>query len=351
VTWFRTRCVLGTASQVYAYFMSEIKFLSSSDEHIAESVGFRKDDYRSAILNKLEWQGSIARKFKADGILRGGDLFHVKAANKTTMSTLAKVSAIHRKYPCPTYIIAGNHDISHNSLDTVLKQPLGVVLEAGVCCELSNEVFLSGSLKVRVIGVGYTVDLDHGGLREIIQKNDEDCYTIAVIHALASMAPEERIQSFFNEKIFDYRDLVFPGCPDAYIFGHYHKDQGIVEHCGVKFINLGAISRGALNFENIERKPKVGLITCDSRGINAESIEVPCGDALSVFDFEKKAQLEKERKNIDEFISKLYSDSTLSQDGGLSEKLEKLKLSEYSEDLKGLVLNTLEQAETGVIND
>lgn len=327
--------------------MSEIKFLSSSDEHIAESVGFRKDDYRAAILSKLEWQGVAAKRFGADGILRGGDLFHVKAANKTTMSTLAKVIAVHRKYPCPTYAVAGNHDISHNDLDTVLKQPLGVVLKSEACYELSNEVFLSGSLKVRVIGVGYTADLDYGGLREIIQKKDDDCYTIAVVHALASFSPEEKIQSFFNERIFDYRDLVFNGCPDAYIFGHYHKDQGITDHCGVKFVNLGAISRGSLTFENIERQPKVGLITCNSQGVNIEPLEIPCEDAANVFDFEKKAQLEKERKNLDEFISKLYSDVALSQDGGLSEKMKKLKMSDYPDDLKNLVISTLEAAEFG----
>lgn len=332
--------------------MSEIRFISSSDEHLADlAPGFRKDDYRSAILSKLEWQGGLARKFKADGVLRGGDFFHTKAANKTTMATLAQASSIHRQYPCPTYAIAGNHDLSHNNIETIPKQPLGVVLESGVFYPLMEEIFLAGSLKVRVVGVGYTVDLDYDGLRELVQKKDDDCYTIAVVHALAAYAPEERIQSFFCERIFDYRDLVFKGCPDAYILGHYHKDQGIVDHCGVKFVNLGAVSRGALSFENIERRPKVGLITCNSQGINIESHEIPCADASSIFDFEKKQQLEKERKDLNEFISKLYSDLALSHDGGLSERIKKLKNSDYPSDLKGLVLETLELAESGASAD
>lgn len=332
--------------------MSEIRFLTSSDEHLADiPPGFRKDDYRSAILSKLEWQGESARKFRADGVLRGGDFFHVKAANKTTMSTLAQASAIHRQYPCPTYAIPGNHDLSHNNLETVPKQPLGVILESGIFYSLTSEVFLADSLKVRVIGVGYTVDLDYDGLRELIQKKEDDCYTIAVIHALAAYAPEERIQSFFCERIFDYRDLIFQGCPDVYIFGHYHKDQGITEHCGVKFVNLGAISRGALSFENVERKPKVGLITCNSQGISVESCEIPCRDASEIFDFDRKKQLEKERKDLNEFISKLYSDLALSQDGGLSEKVKKFQNSDYPDDLKNLVLNTLELAETGAEGD
>lgn len=331
--------------------MSEIKFISSSDEHLADiAPGFRKDDYRSAILSKLVWQGELARKFKADGLLRAGDFFHTKAANKTTMATLAQVSVIHKHYPCPTYAIPGNHDLSHNDLETVSRQPLGVMFESGVFYPLTDEVFMAGSLKVRVIGVGYTVDLDYDGLRELVQKKDDDCYTIAVVHALAAYAPEERIQSFFCERIFDYRDLVFKGCPDVYVFGHYHKDQGVVDHCGVKFINLGAISRGSLSFENIERTPKVALITCNSQGIDVDVQKVLCQDASLIFDFEKKKQLERERKDLNEFISKLYSDMALSR-GGLSEKIQKLQSSDYPNDLKNLILNTLELAESGVSVD
>lgn len=328
--------------------MSEIRLLTSSDEHLSDiAPGFRKDDYRSAILKKLEWQGEFARRVNANAMLRGGDFFHVKAANKTTYATSSAAAEIHRKYPCPTFAIAGNHDMAYNDPTTVQRQPLGLMLKSGVFQPMQETIFEDGSMKVRVVGVEYTTDLDTDGLHELVRKKDET-YTVAFVHALAAMAPEERIQSFFHEKVFDYRDLVFDGCPDVYVFGHYHKDQGIVDHLGTKFVNLGAISRGALTFENMERKPKISLIRFDSRGAHVEEHIVPHADAFSVFDLERKKSIEQERKSLDSFIAQLRENATLPE----AENVEARKkmLDQFPEDLRNLIYETLEAAEEGTLD-
>jgi len=325
--------------------MSEIRLLTSSDEHLADlAPGFRKDDYRSAILSKMEWQGEMARRFQSNAILRGGDFFHVKAANKTTMRTMAMAARIHRKYPCPVFALAGNHDMSNNDPITVPQQPLGVMLESGVFNLLKEQTFESGSMKVRVIGVEYTTDLDVDGLHDLVRKKDET-YTIAFVHALAAMSPEERIQKFFNERIFDYRDLVFDGCPDVYVFGHYHKDQGIIDHLGIKFVNLGAISRGALTFENLERKPKISLIKCNSQGISVEEHIVPHADASQVFDLDLKKRMDNERRSLNEFISQLRENAALASDNSM--EVRKKDLERYPDDLRRLALDILEEAASG----
>jgi len=327
--------------------MSCIRFITSSDEHVADlAPGFRKDDYKASILKKLEWQGELAKRASSDAILRGGDLFHVKAANKNTHATMQRVAEIHRKYPCPTYALAGNHDMSNNDPDSILRQqPLGVLIKTGTLYDLKEETFVSGSMKVRVVGIEYTTDLGVETIHDAVRKNDDDVYTVAVIHALASMAPSEKIQSFFNETIFDYRDLVFPGCPDVYVFGHYHKDQGILNHCGINFVNLGAISRGALTFENLERKPKVSMLTFDSSGVSCEEIIVPHEDAKDIFDLDLKRRLDVERKDLDDFISRLKKDSSVSH------SLKKEELDSFPSDLKSLALEVLEAAESGVLED
>jgi len=325
--------------------MSEIRLITSSDEHLADlAPGFRKDDYRAAILGKMEWQGNMARRFEANAFLRGGDFFHVKAANKTTMRTMAMAARIHRKYPCPVFAMPGNHDMSNNDPDTVQQQPLGVMLESGVFNLLRDQTFESGSMKVRVVGVEYTTDLDVDGLHDLVRKKDET-YTVAFVHALAAMAPEEKIQEFFHERIFDYRDLVFDGCPDAYVFGHYHKDQGIVDHLGVKFVNLGAVSRGALTFENLERKPKISLIKCNSQGISIEEHVVPHMDAAQVFDLDLKKRLDKERRSLNEFISQLRENAALASDDSMAAR--KKELQNQPEDLRKLALEYLESAAAG----
>lgn len=330
--------------------MSEIRFITSSDEHQSDlSPGYRKDDYRSAIFKKLEWQGEFARKIKANAVLRGGDFFHVKAANRTTHASVAIASDIHRKYPCDTYAIAGNHDMVYNDPLTISKQPLGVMMKSSVFKPMDNAIFESGSMRVRVVGVDYTTDLDVDGLHDLVRKRKDDTYTVAFVHALASMAPEEKIQSFFNERIFDYRDLVFEGCPDAYVFGHYHKDQGIVDHLGVKFVNLGAISRGALTFENLERVPKISSIVCSSQGISIEEHVVPHLDASSVFDLDLKKKRDKEHKSLDEFIAKLREDGGLMLDHSMETR--KLLLSKYPDDVRNLALEILEMADSGESNE
>jgi len=328
--------------------MSEIRLLTSSDEHLADlAPGFRKDDYRASILKKLEWQGDMARKFKSDAILRGGDFFHVKPANKTTMRTMAMAARIHRKYHCPTYAVAGNHDMSNNDPGSVPSQPLGVMLGSGVFLPLRDETFTSGTMKLRVVGVEYTTDLDVDGLHDLIRKKDET-YTVAFVHALASMAPEEKIQSFFNERIFDYRDLVFNGCPDVYVFGHYHKDQGIVEHMGTKFVNLGAISRGALTFENLERQPKVSLIKANSQGVFVEEHVVPHEDALEIFDLERKKRMDKEVRDIDDFIARMKADASSGEDDSLESR--KKEMDKYPE-LRDTMFELLETAAHGSLDE
>ena len=328
--------------------MSEIRLITSSDEHLADlAPGFRKDDYRASILQKLEWQGDMAKKFKANALLRGGDFFHVKAANKTTYATSTAAADIHRRYPCPTYAIPGNHDMSYNDPSSVPRQPLGLLLKSGVFRPMNDVSFEEGSMKVRVVGVEYTTDLDVQGLHDLVRKRPGDTYTVAFVHALAAMAPEEKIQSFFHEKIFDYRDLVFDGCPDVYVFGHYHKDQGIVDHLGTKFVNLGAISRGALTFENLERQPKVSLIKANSQGIFVEEHIVPHEDAAKVFDLERKKKLDQERKSLDGFIAQFRASASMPEAESIEAR--KAMLSQFPDDLRNLVLDTLEAAESGVL--
>jgi DNA repair exonuclease SbcCD nuclease subunit len=327
--------------------MSQIRFITSTDEHIADlAPGFRKDDYRASILKKLEWQGTFAKQSHADAVLRGGDLFHVKAANKTTHTTMQMVASLHRSYSCPTYSLAGNHDMSNNERESVYRQqPLGVLYKTGVIYPLEEEIFVSGSMRVRVIGLDYTTDLDVGLLQEKCRKKNDDEYLVAVVHALASMAPPERLQSFFNENILDYRDCIFPGGPDVYVFGHYHKDQGVQEHMGVHFVNVGAVSRGALTFENLERKPKVSSITFNSQGISVEEVVIPHEDAKQIFDLDLKKRLDMERKELSEFVSLLRRDTTVSYDD------KRQELDQFPDDLRSLALTILESAESGSLED
>jgi len=328
--------------------MSEIRFLTSSDEHLSDQTpGFRKDDYRGAILAKLRWQGTMATEFGASAVLRGGDFFHVKRADRTSMATMIEAMAIHGAYPCPTYSIVGNHDMVYNDPTTLSRQPLGVMFESKLFKRLNEEVFESGSMSVRVVGVDYTPSMTAENLAETV-KSKGHSYTVAVVHALAELAPSQRTQSFFNEEILDYRDLVFPGCPNVYVFGHYHKDQAVQEHLGVHFVNLGAISRGALTVENLERKPKVALMKFTSSGLSIEEAVVPHEDAQSVFDLERKQSIEAGKQSMSTFLEKLRSNATMIGGDSIRQRMAGFMASEeFTLDEKNVVREVFEAAEAG----
>ena len=263
------------------------------------------------------------------------------------MATLIDAMAIHGGYPCPTYSIVGNHDMVYNDLSTLSRQPLGVLFESKLFKRLTEQVFESGTLSVRVVGVDYTPSMTSQTLADLV-KSKGHSYTVAVVHSLAEMAPAQRTQSFFNEEILDYRDLVFPGCPDVYVFGHYHKDQSIQEHLGVKFVNLGAVSRGALTVENLDRKPKIALMKFDGSRFSIEEETVPHEDSSRVFDLERKQSTEAGRQSMEVFLDKLRSNASMVGGTDIRQRMAHFMESEdFSSDEKDAVREIFEAAESG----
>jgi DNA repair exonuclease SbcCD nuclease subunit len=255
--------------------------------------------------------------------------------------------AIHKSYSCPTYAIAGNHDVVYSDLSSLPRQPLGVMYESGIFKRMSDVVFESGSLSVRVVGVDYDPGMTAEKLVGMVGSKGHT-YTIAVVHALAEMSPSVRTQSFFNEQILDYRDLVFPGCPDVYVFGHYHKDQSVQNHMGVQFVNLGAIARGSLTIENLERKPKVALIKCSSSGVSIDQSVVPHSASADVFDLERKQSAEVSQKSMSAFLEKLRCNAAMIGGADVRRRMSQfMESDEFCPDEKSVVREVFEAAESG----
>lgn len=286
-----------------------MNFLFRTDVHLADrGPASWKGDYQTEILSSLEQIGRMARKYKVEAVLDGGDFFHVKAATRNSHGLVVKAAELHRDYPCPTYCVEGNHDLAYNNLATVGKQPLGVLFSAGVFRVLRDEVFVKDGLTVRVVGVPYSPNRTLDELRAI-QKQDGDDYLVAVVHQLAGENPPGGVEDFFGEPVFRYKDLVSEGGPDVWAFGHWHKDQGIVEVDGRRFVNQGAVSRGALVRENLERVPKVALIEFSSEGVSTGLVPLQVAPASEVFDLERKERRDAESREIERFVERLQEDA------------------------------------------
>lgn len=282
-----------------------MRFLFRTDVHAADKAPVSwKADYRAEVLDNLRQIGDLAKTYKVDAVLDGGDFFHVKSPVKTSHSLVVEVMQLHAKhYPCPVYSIEGNHDVVGNNLDTIDQQPLGVLYTAGTFKMLREEVFERDGVKVRVVGIGYNKSLTVEDI-QALRKTDEDCL-IAVVHALASENPPPSVEEFFGEPVFKYDSLIFDRGPDVFLFGHWHRDQGISVIDGRHFVNQGAVSRGALVKENLERIPKVALITVEKGVLEVESIPLSVLPASEVFDLEAKQRQDTENVVIDMFVQEL----------------------------------------------
>lgn len=205
--------------------MSRLALLFRTDCHVADrSPVSWKGDYPAEIWSNLEQIGELARKHDVKAVIDGGDYFHIKAPTLNSHGIVVKSLAIHRSYPCRTLCVEGNHDLKHNNLGTVDRQPLGVLYESGVFEHLRDVTIEHEGVKVRVVGFPYSPFRSLEDLQGVRKRGDE--YLVAVVHALAGRDPPSHVAEFFGEPVFRYENLIVDGGPDVFMFGHWHQDQG-----------------------------------------------------------------------------------------------------------------------------
>jgi DNA repair exonuclease SbcCD nuclease subunit len=324
--------------------MPRLSFIFRTDVHLAAHSPISwKGNYTAEIFSNLEQIGELATAHKVDAVLDGGDYFHVKAASKNPHYLVERSIRIHKGYPCPTFCVEGNHDLAYNNLESLEKQPLGVIYASGVFQLLREQVFEDGDLRVRVVGIPYSPTRSLAELLSI-QKKKGDTHLIAVVHSLAAKNPPASIEDFFNEPVFPYESLVSRNGPDVWCFGHWHKDQGIEQIAGKFFVNQGAVSRGSLVRENLERTPKVALLEVDGTGVNVKPLNLLVAPPEEVFDLEKKALQEREHHDIDQFVTRLVSDLIVDPESTLEVNINSL---EFADDVRKEALRYLELAEVG----
>lgn len=280
-----------------------LSFLFRTDVHVADkNPESWKADYMAEVWSNLEQIGSLAKKYSVTAVLDGGDYFHVKASTRNSHFLVARSAEIQASYPCPTYGVVGNHDMAHNNLSTLERQPLQVLFASGTFHRLDEAFFTKGGKKVRVVGCHYSPTRTLEELRAI-KKKDED-YLIAVVHALAGEDPPAQIEEFFGEPVFRYGDLISKDGPDCWNFGHWHKDQGVTKIGEKYFISPGAVSRGALVKENLTRVPQVALIEIGT-SVSVGLVQLKVPSAQDVFDLERKERREQESDNIGRLVESI----------------------------------------------
>lgn len=318
-----------------------MRFIWRTDVHLADkSPSSWKADYPEEIWSNLTQVAEFARQYEARAVLDGGDFFHHKSPLKNSHSMVRRAVRMHLlDYPCPTYCIEGNHDIVHNNLDSVSRQPLGVMYAAGAFHHLREEVFKEEGLQVRVVGVPYNPQLTLGDLRGIVKKPG-DTHLLVIVHALASREPPPAVEEFWGEPVFKYEELIQPNGPDLFAFGHWHRDQGVETIKGVHFVNQGALSRGSLSKENLDRIPKAALFEITTSGVEVTSLPLVVRPASEVFDLDRKKSVDREAESIEQFVLKIVAESNFDPSESIEQNIAKL---DFAQEVRDEALRFLEQ--------
>lgn len=290
-----------------------VRLVWRTDVHMADrGPESRKDDWPSTVLDKLTQVRAVAEKVRAAAVLDGGDFFHVKSPSRNSHELVRQVAEHHADYPCPVYCTPGNHDCTYGDYAFLPQQPLGVLYSTGVFKRLYDEheaVFEQDGVKVRVVGVPYhgtKYDLDR--FRRI--KRGDEHHLVCVGHVLAS---EKGGTMFEGEDIVRYSDLL-DTAPDLFLFGHWHKDQGVTTLGDKTFVNIGSLTRGSLSQDEVERQPACAVLSFMPEGRDIRVVRLKVKPADEVFDIERRQRADNRRMEMDAFVSTLRD--TLAQEPG-----------------------------------
>ena len=295
---------------------AEMKILLAGDYHLSDRTPkFRKDNYKETGFVEMGMIREKSSELKVDAVIFTGDIFDDKAATRNSHTLVREAIYNFSLFPCPVYSIIGNHDISYNRIETLEKQPLGVVFESRALKKL-DRITIKG---VDIVGIHFSEENTY----DVLYSNKiEGRPLIAVCHVLATLEGGD----FFGEPIFSYEQLAQHGNVDCYGFGHFHNDQGIQVVKGKHFLNLGAIARGALNKDNIHRQVKLGLIEHNGKEFKCSEIILPVRPASEIFDMERKQEIDENENQIEAFVKSLTANELFESLENLEDNIRGMRL-------------------------
>lgn len=296
--------------------MDKISFLTFTDVHISDhSPQNRKGDYKRDILDKLEQIGKVGRKLGVDFYLCGGDLYDHKAPVRNSHNLNKELMGAFNSFGSPVYCTEGNHDLRNDSYVNFDEQPLAVLYESGALKQLRGTPIDKGDLSVHLRAFPFE---ETPNISEMPKApKGVDC-SVCVMHVYAT--PEGG--NLFKQKLFSYNEISVLG-DDIFLMGHYHVDQGVKiltsNNKNHHFINVGAISRGALSEDNIKRSPKICLVTIEKNdgkvSIRTQQVKLNVKSVDEVFDVAGKEEEKKKIQEAESFVDKLKENISENETG------------------------------------
>lgn len=258
------------------------------------------DSYWPDLLNLLHQTVDVAREREVSAVVWAGDVLHHKAPGRTDHGLMQDLIRVIQAYPCPLFIVPGNHDIQHDRLDSIEDtQPLGVLYLAGA---RRLEGWAGDDLPL------YGVPWQRSWSEDTIRTALADWKQVSGRSLVVTHAPvyppgrEPRYEgaectpaSWWAGAVEDLGNL------HGVLYGHIHEPHGTyrVPGYGAWFCNFGALSRGSLDEYNLERE--VGVALWDDATGWFEFVPLKARPASEVFRLEAHEQAAASRNRLDGF--------------------------------------------------
>lgn len=274
------------------------------------------DAYLPDIYAMLRHIAVLEREIDADAVVWLGDVFDFPQPGRTSHATVLRMAEIVKLYR-NLWIVAGNHDTSNHVLASIReKQPLGVLFQVGAH-ELDgwhptlplfgvpwqqawHDDEVPGEAFERWRAAG---GLDEGGTTALIDLDR----ALAVTHA--PLFPPRLAEEVIYEHVDTKLIAEAMGGVGHLAYGHIHDYHGVFTDGGVRFSNLGAISRGSLTTSNLERDIRVGIWSDgdDTYPLGFTEQVIPHAPAAEIFRIEEAGEAKEKKVKLDQFLSEMGS--------------------------------------------
>lgn len=319
---------------------SSVMIICVGDIHLSDRPPAScTDSYTQDILDMLSYIAKLEKATKSDAVVWAGDIFHHKQPSRTSHATVLKLAKVAQEYD-NLYVVTGNHDIQSDRLDSLSKQPLGVLYEAGVLKELNG-----WHPTLPIFGVPWQQRwLSPGTVEGAFEKwRDRGMHplknSLAITHA--PIYPP----TVADNVLFELVPLSGKGgLSDAmentgYLYyGHIHEPHYVFEVEGVTYANMGAISRGSLHEYNLARKIQVAVWTPEHGFV---PVDIPHKPASEIFKLAEAQEKKTEKVSLDTFLAEVGNATLdISSTGSIIDHVRRM---EIEENVKSKSIELLEE--------
>jgi DNA repair exonuclease SbcCD nuclease subunit len=277
--------------------------LTNENRHPASCTSSYTDD----LFDLMYQANDIAKEIDATAIVQLGDLFHIKAPSANSHALVQRTINWARDAPCPVAVVPGNHDLSHDRLESLYQgQPLGVLYSSGAV--MKGEGYFGSDIGLQaVFGVPWQMywdaseDVAEQAVRNaLLTFQPKDTPQLIVTHAPFFEPGKESPYESFSTQRFS-RIVQESGPANAQVaYGHIHNSHGEYVVNGIRFCNYGALSRGSLTEDNMQRT--VGVTVWDSITGRFEFIPLQARPAEEVFRVVEVTEKKTKQLELDEFL-------------------------------------------------